>query len=112
MTNTVMNANKKETKVTETVKAAEEVKAEAVVEAAAKKAPAAKKTAAKASEPVIKCTIEFNDKNTAVRSIVDSIYEAEGGKENIKTLEVYIQPENNVAYYVVNGNAEGKSVQF
>ena len=99
-----------ETKATEAVKA-EEVKTEAVAAEPAKKAPA-KKAACKTSEPVIKCTIEFNDKNTAVRSIVDSIYEAEGGKDKIKTLDVYIQPENNVAYYVVNGEVEGKSVQF
>ena len=98
-----------ETKVTEAVKA--EVKAEAVVEEPVKKAPA-KKTACKTSEPVIKCTIEFNDKNTAVRDIVDSIYAAEGGKDKIKTLDVYVQPENNVAYYVINGVEEGKSVNF
>lgn len=112
-------AKKKETKateVTETKVAETETKAvEAEVKAEPKKAaPAKKATAAKAAvkEPVIKCTIEFNNKNTAVRSIVDSIYEAEGGKENIQTLDVYIQPENNVAYYVVNGNEEGKSVNF
>ena len=104
-------AKKATTKKTEETKVTEAVKAEAVVEEPVKKAPA-KKTACKTSEPVIKCTIEFNDKNTAVRDIVDSIYAAEGGKDNIKTLDVYIQPENNVAYYVVNGEAEGKSVQF
>ncbi len=93
-----------EEKVTPVVK--EEVK-----ETPAKKAPA-KKTAAKADEPVIKCTIEFAGKNTAVRSIVDNIFEIEGGKDAVKTLDIYIQPENDVAYYVVNGKEEGKSVQF
>lgn len=93
-------------------KAEETVKAEAKTETKAEtKKAAAKKTAAKA-EPVIKCTIEFQDKNTTIRSIVDSIYEAEGGKDNIQTLDIYIQPENSVAYYVVNGEAEGKSVNF
>ena len=84
---------------------------EEVKETPAKKAPA-KKTAAKADEPVIKCTIEFAGKNTAVRSIVDNIFEIEGGKDAVKTLDIYIQPENDVAYYVVNGKEEGKSVQF
>lgn len=90
----------------------EEVKAAEVKEAApAKKAPA-KKAAAKDDETVIKCTIEFAGKNTAVRSIVDNIFEIEGGKDAVKTLEIYIQPENSVAYYVANGKEEGKSVQF
>lgn len=91
--------------------AAKAVKAEPAKKEAAKKAPA-KKVAVKAAEPVIKCTIEFAGKNTAVRSIVDSIFDAEGGKDKVKTLDVYVQPENNVAYYVVNGNEEGKSVEF
>lgn len=93
----------------------EEVKVEAVAETeekAEKKAAAKKPRAAAAKEPVIKCTIEFGGKNTAVRSIVDSIFEAEGGKDAVKTLDIYVQPENNVAYYVVNGNEEGKSVNF
>ncbi len=92
-------------------KAVVETAVKAVKAEAAKKAPA-KKATAKAAEPVIKCTIEFAGKNTAVRSIVDSIFEVEGGKDKVKTLDVYVQPENNVAYYVVNGKEEGKSVQF
>ncbi len=94
------------------VKAAEKEEVKAVKEeATAKKAPA-KKTTAKVGEPVIKCTIEFQGKNTAVRSIVDNIFEIEGGKEAVKTLDIYVQPENNIAYYVVNGKEEGKSVEF
>lgn len=110
---------RKTTKATEekvTAEVKEEVKtvketAPAKETAAAKKAPA-KKAVAKADEPVIKCTIEFAGKNTAVRSIVDNIFEIEGGKDAVKTLEIYIQPENNVAYYVANGKEEGKSVEF
>lgn len=109
-----MAAKKKTTKAEEVkveeVKAVE-AKTEEVKAEPAKKAAPAKKTA-KAAEPVIKCTIEFQGKNTAVRSIVDNIFEMEGGKENVKTLDVYVQPENNVAYYVVNGVEEGKSVTF
>ncbi len=69
----------------------------------------------KASKETITTTIEFGGKNTKVESIIDSIkeaYKAEGNKAAIKTLDVYIQPENNVAFYVINGKVEGKSVNF
>ncbi len=74
-----------------------------------------KKTASKAAKETIKCTIEFGGRNTTIEEIVNSIkknYTAEGGKTAIKTLDVYIQPENGIAYYVVNGVAEGKSINF
>ena len=117
-------STKATTKTEETKAAAtEEVKAEpakteekpakkAETKAPAKKAAAKAPAAKSAKEPVIKCTIEFQGKNTEVRSIVDSIFEAEGGKDAVETLAVYIQPENGVAYYVANGNEEGKSVNF
>ena len=71
----------------------------------------AKKAPAKKAEAVIKCTIEFNNKNTVVRDLVDQIMDIEG-KDNVKTLDLYVQPENNIVYYVVNGTAEGKSINF
>lgn len=98
----------------ETVKAEE--KAVVEVKAAEEKAEVKKPRAAKAAaKPEIKATIEFGGKNTTIESIVDSIKEAyknEGNTDAIKTLDVYIQPENNVAYYVINGVEEGKSVNF
>ena len=115
------------TKKTATKEVKAEVKAEAAEVKAAKaepkaktetkakaepKAKAAKTTAAKET---IKCTIEFGGKNTTIESVVNNIkeaYKAEGNKAAIKTLDVYIQPENNVAYYVINGVEEGKSVSL
>ena len=98
----------------ETVKAEE--KAVVEVKAAEEKAEVKKPRAAKAAaKPEIKATIEFGGKNTTIESIVDSIKEAyknEGNTDAIKTLDVYIQPENDVAYYVINGVEEGKSVNF
>lgn len=96
--------------------AVEEVKTEAAAEVKAEpKAKAAKTTKAAACKETIKCTIEFGGKNTTIESVVESIkeaYKAEGNKDAIKTLDVYIQPENNVAYYVINGVEEGKSVNL
>ena len=44
---------------------------------------------------------------------VTAAYEAEGNKASaIKTLEIYVKPEEGKAYYVVNGDAEGKYVEL
>ncbi len=105
---------------TETVKAevktAAEVKAEtpvkAVVEAPAakpvettKKAPA-KKAPAKKADPKACVVIEFSGKQIVAKDVLDKAvkaYEADHKGAEIKTIEVYVKPEENVAYYVVNG---------
>ena len=125
-------ATKATTKVAE-VKEVKEVKVEAPVveapvvevkeeakKAPAKKAPAkkaattekkapAKKAAAKA-ETVI--TLEFGD-YTAVMSTVEEKVKAqlvaEGVKASaIKSLNIYLKPFENSAYYVVNGDVTGR----
>ena len=117
-----MATKKATTKATE-VKEVKEVKVEAPVveaKAEAKKAPAkkaattekkapAKKAAAKA-ETVI--TLEFGD-YTAVMSTVEEKVKAqivaEGVKASaIKSLNIYVKPFENAAYYVVNGDVTGK----
>lgn len=77
--------------------------------AAAKEAETttAKKTAA-AKKPAIKVSlnIQYAGGNYSDKDIVDAIkadYKAEGNEDAIKTLDIYVQPENGVAYYVVNG---------
>ena len=117
-----MARTKKAEKATEVKETAAEVKTEKTETKPAKTAkaetktetkPAAKTT--KAAKETIKYTIEFGGKNVTAESIVDYIkeaYKAEGNTAAIKTLEVYIQPENGVAYYVINGVGEGKSVNF
>ena len=103
---TEVKAVKTEAEAKTETKAAKSVKAESAE---------VKKTASKTVKETIKCTIEFGGKNTTIEEIVNSIkenYKSEGNKAAIKTLDVYIQPEKNVAYYVVNGEAEGKSIDF
>ena len=103
---------KVEAPVVEAKAEVKEVKAEAK-KAPAKKAPAkkapAKKAAAKA-ETVI--TLEFGD-YTAVMSTVEEKVKAqivaEGVKASaIKSLNIYVKPFENAAYYVVNGDVSGK----
>ena len=128
-----MATKKATTKATTKVAEVKEVKVEAPVveapvvevkeeakKAPAKKAPAkkaattekkapAKKAAAKA-ETVI--TLEFGD-YTAVMADVEAKVKAqivaEGVKASaIKSLNIYVKPFENAAYYVVNGDVTGR----
>lgn len=79
----------------------------AAKKAAAKK-PAAKKAAAPAKAEVIKVQFGGNEYDTAaIVEAVKAAYKAEN-KSAIKTLSVYIKPEENAAYYVVNDKVNGK----
>ena len=109
----------KEVKVEAPVAEVKEVKAEAK-KAPAKKAPAkkaattekkapAKKAAAKA-ETVI--TVQFMGNEVSIASVEEKVkaqFVAEGNKaSSIKSLNVYVKPEENAAYYVINGDATGR----
>lgn len=80
--------------------------------APSKKAVPAKKTAAKkGSDRKIITVVEFNDKQVDVDAVAEACradFKA-NAKGNIHTLNVYIKPEDNAAYYVVNnGKYNGK----
>ena len=107
-----MAATKKTVAETKAVKETE-VKAEAAKvekkapakKAAAKKAPA-KKAAAKKENVVV----QFAGKEFDVDAVVEAAkadYKA-NNKGAVRSLNVYIKPEDNAAYYVVNSKAEGK----
>ena len=89
-------------------KKAVEKKEVAEKKAPAKKAPA-KKAAAKA-ETVI--TLEFGDYTAIMATVEEKVkaqYVADGHKaSSIKTLNIYVKPFENAAYYVVNGDVTGK----
>ena len=110
--------------VKETVKAAEvkETKAPVVkeeVKETAKKAPAkkapAKKAAAKTTtakkEVVTETYIQFAGQETLTSEIlakVKAAYVAEGHKESaIKSVKLYVKPEDSAVYYVINEKAVG-----
>ncbi len=124
---TKKTAAKKETKAAETkteVKTeakAVETKAAEVKTAETKAAPkaAAKTTkttkAAKVKEAKVNVEVQYLGFNNNVNDIVEAVkaaYKAEGNTDAIESIDVYVQPENRVAYYVVNGNNEGKSVNL
>ncbi len=92
-----------------------EVKKETAKKAPAKKAATttkkapAKKAAAK-SETVI--TVQFQGNEVAISSVEDKVkaqFVAEGHKaSSIKTLSIYVKPEEHSAYYVINGDVTGR----
>ena len=105
-------------KAEETVKKAEETakKAETTVKAAAKttakkatKKVAAKKTAkAEKKELVPEVFVQFNGNEDVVANVIERAKEAfaaDGHRaSSIKSLKVYLKPEEYAAYYVVYGN--------
>ena len=114
------------------VKAAEvkaEVKKEAVKKtpaakkAPAKKAPAAKKETVKketvkkepaAKKPVVKeeVNFQFSGKSYTSEDLIRITrdvwkYDLNGKEEDIQSIELYVKPEENTAYYVINGDVTG-----
>ncbi len=112
---TTKKTSAKETVKKTTAKAAEkETKATAAAAVketgAEKKAPAAKK---QSSAIKVSLNIQYAGGNYSDKEIVDAIkaaYKAEGNEDPIKTLDIYVQPENGVAYYVVNGIGGDKKI--
>lgn len=91
-------------------------KAEAKAAEPAKKAPA-KKTAAKKA-PVKKTVVkedvyvQFSDKSYSTEDLIKSVrdickYDLQMKAADVKTVEVYVKPEEATAYYVVNGDVNG-----
>ena len=108
----------KEAPKAETVKTevkAEPAKAEAP-KAEAKKAPAKRgpkpKTEAKKKEAVQNVYVQFAGKEistTALTELVTEKWMALGHRaSSIKSLDLYVKPEDSAAYYVINGKESGK----
>ena len=78
---------------------------ETVKKAPAKKAPA-KKAPAKKVEPKASVVIEYAGTQIVAKDVLAAAtkaFKAANKGVTIKTIEVYVKPEENVAYYVVNG---------
>lgn len=106
-----------------------EVKKEAVKKtpaakkAPAKKAPAAKKETVKketvkkapaAKKPVVKeeVNFQFSGKSYTSEDLIRITrdvwkYDLNGKEEDIQNIELYVKPEENTAYYVINGDVTG-----
>ena len=85
---------------------AEAKKAEEPKKETAKKAPA-KRTAAKDIKTSV--VVQFAGKEVTEKDLIAAVKKAYTKKGNkvgdIKTIEIYVKPEESAAYYVVNGEA-------
>lgn len=111
--NTIVEESEKAVAALE--KAAEETKktaskaATTAKKTAAKTASAAKNTvkkAAKKAEPTVTATVEFYGKSVVVSDIVakaEEAFKASHADTEISSIDLYIKPEENAAYYVLNG---------
>ena len=74
------------------------------------KKPTARKTAAKKTEVDSKVYIQFFGKQVTANDVLtqcEADYKS-NNKAAVKSIEVYVKPEDDTAYYVVNGKTEGK----
>jgi hypothetical protein len=94
-------------KKTATKKAeAEPVKETEPVKEEAPKKAAPKKTAAKKAEPAVTVTIQFNGKDIVAKDVLEAAKKAYAEKNpegEIKSMDLYVKPDEGVAYYAVNG---------
>ncbi len=113
-----VEAPKTEAKAAEVKEVKAEVKKETAKKAPTKKAATTKKAPAKKaavkSETVI--TVQFQGNEVAVSTIEENVkaqFVAEGHKaSSIKSLDIYVKPEEHAAYYVINGTETGRVSLF
>ena len=103
----VKAAAKEAPKKARTAKTAAKAEVKKAVKTA--KATVAKKTAdatAKAADKKINMFLQYAGREYNADDIVAKVKEAaaaDTGKKTFKSLDIYVKPEENVAYYVVNG---------
>ena len=71
-----------------------------------KKAPAAKKAPVKKADPAASVVVEYGGKQVVAKDILAAAtkaFKAANKGVEIKSIELYVKPEENVAYYAVNG---------
>lgn len=121
----VKPVEEKASEVKAEVKEAPKAKAEAkkapakkTAKAPAKKTAAAKKEAAPKKETAKKTVVseavnfQFNGKSYTPDDLLKSCrdvwkYDLGGKEEDLKSIELYVKPEENTTYYVINGDVTG-----
>ena len=103
-------AAKTETVTTATKKPGRKPAAEK--KAPAKKEAAKKETAAETTEVKESLHIQFNGKSYASEELVKIakdvwVFDLNQEEKDFKSVELYVKPEENVVYYVINGSVQG-----
>ena len=78
--------------------------------AAPAKDTAAKKAPTKKNDPKIKVKVQFGDAEYDIDEITKKVAKAykKSVKGNVKTVDIYVKPEDRAAYYVVNSDVSDK----
>ena len=101
----VKNEVKPEVKAETKQEVKEETKASVEKKAPAKKAPAKKTTAKK--DIKVKAVVEYYGKQVEEKDMIAAVKKAwtKSGRKvaDIKTIDLYIKPEEGAVYYVING---------
>ena len=102
------------------VKTAAAKKTETAEAKKAEKKPAAKKASKPGRKPAAKkemkvnAYVEYREKQVEEKTIIADVKKAwtkSGGKiGDIKTMDLYIKPEEDAVYYVINGTEKGSVV--
>ena len=89
-------------------------KAATAAKATTKAAEAVEEVKAAAADPEVYVQYQGNESNLAViTERIKKQYVEEGHKESdIKSLKIYLKPEDASAYYVINDNNSGKVFLF
>lgn len=102
-------------KVEKVAAKAKESKPVKKVAAGAKTAAAKTKKTAEKVTTKVNTYVEFAGKQISTDELADKVradYKAKS-KTRIKTIEIYVKPDDNAAYYVVNGKAdEGNKIDL
>ncbi|WP_289285186.1 DUF6465 family protein [Parablautia intestinalis] len=132
-TKAIAKADSEEVKAAPEAEVKELVKKPAVKKDVAAKKPAIKKVAAKKetvakketevkstpakrtvkkAQVVENITFQFNDRSYTPADLMKSCkdvwkYDLEGKEEDLKSIELYVKPEENRAYFVINGDITG-----
>lgn len=116
-TNTKVNTiatKEAEVKVAEETAKAEKVTKKATTKKTETKATTAKKTATKKTAEEAATShvfIQINNCEIVADDVINKAleaYKAEGNKAKAKNINVYVKPEENAAYYVVNDTVAGR----
>ena len=104
VSNSTVEVKAAETKTIKAEAKAEAKKAEEPKKETAKKAPAKRTTAKDIKTSVV---VQFAGKEVTEKDLIAAVKKAYTKKGNkvgdIKTIEIYVKPEESAAYYVVNG---------
>jgi hypothetical protein len=86
-------------------------KATEAAEAAVKAVETTAKKAAAAVKKTEDVFVQYGEKEVKVAEIVDTAkaaFKEANGRKAIKSVEVYVKPEESAAYYVINSEFTGK----